>query len=594
MSLPARAQRVGLGVALALGLLDAWRYIHYQANPDGVSYLDIARAFAAHGPAALANGYWSPLLPALVGVAYRVLPPTVDTMYPIAHVVTFLSFVACALTFHRLLFVLRHRLGPDGGATVRAVALVAVGWAAFVLMIEKGIGVQLITPDMGVAAVVFWFVAEAFSLGDGAWAPRRWAVTGAVAAVGYWWKAILFPVALVWLGCASLLALRRRDGMRGPAAGWLAFVALAAVVAVPVSVQVGRATFGETGRLNYLWYVDAAPYVWERCVAPEGLDATAARFGGVARDSLIATRPVTCAIEGRTPEATMPLWYDPSVYYRATHARFDAPSQWRAVRNNIGYVVTGAAEYAPTLLLALAMLAVAMVARAARLARGGGGGSGGGAPIAPRDTILVPFVVAPVAFYLVVYVEFRHVAPFFLAAGMLGVLAAARTPGHATTAALGAVVAAAMVDVAWRLATPTLVALALARSTLAGRAGERIPDTQVAARALATRLPPGTRVASVYDAWNAEWAQLAGLRIRAHVPDVTTSLPAVLAALRDACALAAWDAALRARTIGAVVANIPNGLAAPPGFDRIAGTTFHLHLTGPPADTATACRAGRS
>jgi hypothetical protein len=592
VSLPARAQRVGLGVALGLGLLDAWRYLHYQANPDGVSYLDLARAFASHGPAALVNGYWSPLLPAVVGVAYRALPPTVDTMYPIAHAVTFLSFVACALTFHRLLLVLRHRLGTDGGATFRAVALVAVGWTAFVLVIEKGIGVQLITPDMGVAAVVFWFAAEAFALGDGAWTPRRWAVAGGVAAAGYWWKAILFPVGLVWLGGASLLALRRRDGMRGPATGWLAFVALAAVVVVPVSVQVGRPTFGETGRLNYLWYVDAAPYVWERCVAPEGLDASAAQFGGVARDSLIATRPVTCAIEGRAPDATMPLWYDPSIYYRTTHARFDAASQWRAIRNDVGYVVTGAAEHAPTLLLALALLAVAMAARATR-ATGATRASGraGDASIAARDTILVPFVLAPVAFYLVVYVEFRHVAPFLLTAGMLGVLAAARTPGRATTAALGALVVAAAVDIAWRLATPTLIALALARSTLAGRARERVPDTQVAARALAAHgLAPGTRVASVYDAWNAEWAQLAGLRIRAHVPDVTTSLPAVLAVLRDPCALAAWDATLRAREIRAVVANLPNGLAAPPAFDQLAGTTFYLHRT----DTPTACRASGS
>lgn len=580
----ARAQRIGLGVALALGLLDAWRFLHYQANPDGVSYLDIARDFAVRGPSALVNGYWSPLLPAAIGVAYRIVPPTIDTMYATAHVVTFLSFVACALTFHRLLFVLRHRLSMAGAATdFREAALASVGWAAFVLLIVKGIGINLITPDMGVAAVVFWLAAEAFSLDDGPWPLRRWILAGVVLGVGYWWKAILFPVALVWLGCAAVVALRRRDRVRGPVAGWLAFVAVAAIVAVPVSLQVGRPTFGETGRLNYLWYVDAVPYVWERCVAPEGLDASAKSFGGVGRDSLIATRPITCAIDTRSPTATLPLWYDPSVYYRTAHARFEPALQWRAIRNDVVYIVTGAGEAAPVMLVLFGILAIGALAAVLRAAA-----TRGLATVVPADLILVPLVVAPVAFYVLVYVEFRHVAPFLLVGGMAAAHAATRAGGRLATAALGGLLAAGAIDFAWRLSTQTLIGLALARSVVMGRSPERIPVTQVVARDLAARgLQPGTRVASLFDAWNAEWAQLAGLRIRAHVPEWTTPLPGVLATLHDSCARGAWDATLQQVRIAAVVARIPNGLPAPPAFDRIADTEFFLHRT----DTPNGCRA---
>lgn len=579
----ARAQRVGLGVVLALGLLDAWRFLHYQANPDGVSYIDIARDFAARGPSALVNGYWSPGLPAAIGVAFRIVPPTIDTMYAIAHVVTFVSFLVCALTFHRLLFVLRHRIAVEGRGA-REVALVAVGWAAFALLIVKGIGINLITPDMGVAAVVFWLAAEAFSLGDGAWPVRRWIVAGVVLGVGYWWKAILFPVALVWLACASAVALRRRDGVRGAAAGWLAFIAVAAVLAVPVSHQVGRMTFGEAGRLNYLWYVNAAPYVWERCVAPEGLDASAASFGGVRTDSVVVTHPMTCAIDSRSSTATLPLWFDPSVYYRTTHTRIDLAGQWRAIRNDVGYIAVGAGESAPVLLAMLGVLAVWMFAAAIP-----------GALRSPRDVtarnlILLPLVVAPVVFYVLVYVEFRHVAPFLLVGGMLAALRVARASARSATLVLAALLAAAAVDVVWRLSTQTLIGFALARSVVMGRAPERIPDTQIVARALAAGgLTPGTRVASLNDAWNAEWAQLGGLRIRAHVPEWTTPLPGVLVTLRDPCTRADWDAALRRSRIAAVVARIPTGLAAPPAFDRVANTEFFVHRTDAPGD----CRQGR-
>lgn len=575
----ARAQRIGLGVALALGLLDLWRYLHYQANPDGVSYLDLAREFAAHGPAALVNGYWSPLLPATIGVAYRLVPPTIDTMYATARVMTFLSFVICALAYHRLLLVLRRRL------VIRAmeVAFVALAWAAFVLIIVKGIGIHLITPDMGVAAVAFWAAAEAYALADAPWPARRWISAGVVLALGYWWKAILFPVALVWLGCATIVALRRRDAWRGPASGWLAFAGVAAVLAVPVSRQAGRPTFGETGRLNYLWYVNAAPYVWERCVPPEGLDASAASFGGVRREPVISTSPMTCALETRSPDATLPLWYDPSVYYRTTRVRFDLAAQRRAIRNNVDYVLTAAAETAPALLAVFAVLIAGSAAAAAwHIRRGGVGGIG------LASWIIAPLVVAPVTFYLLVYVEFRHIAPFLLVGGLVATVVLTRAPRRVTLAGLGAAVVAATTDLVWRVSGQTLIAFALARATLTGRAPERIPVTQVAARELAARgLGPGTRVASLYNEWNAEWAQLAGLRIRAHVPELTTPLPLVLDTLRAECARAAWDAALRGADVAAVVARVPNGLRPPPTFERLGDTEFFLHRTDAPAD----CRA---
>jgi hypothetical protein len=466
----ARAQRIGLGVALGLGLIDLWRYLRYQANPDGVSYVDLAREFAAHGPAALVNGYWSPLLPATIGTAYRLVPPTIDTMYAEARIVTFLSFVLCALAFYRLLVVLRRRLAtheargealaaadapPATQAARRHVVFVALGWAAFVLLIVKGIGINLITPDMGVAAVTFWAAAEAYALADAPWPSPRWIRAGVVFALGYWWKAILFPVALVWLGSATIVALRRRDGWRGPASGWLAFAAVAAVLAVPVSRQIGRPTFGETGRLNYLWYVNAAPYVWERCVAPEGLDASARSFGGVRREPIISTNPMTCALETAAAGATVPLWYDPSVYYRTTRVRFDPASQLRALRNNVDYVLTAAGETAPALLAVLALLTIGVAwAAMGRVRRAGADGIG------HAGWIIAPLVVAPVAFYLVVYVEFRHIAPVLLVCGMVATLAAARAHQRVAAFGVGAAVVAAVIDLVWRVSGQTLVAFA--------------------------------------------------------------------------------------------------------------------------------------
>lgn len=585
---PARLQRIGLGVLALLGALDAWRYARYQVNPDGVSYVDLALAFAREGPAALINGYWSPLYPALIGTGYLIAPPTLDTMYLVAHVASVLPYLLALWTFHRLLTAVRTRVSDPTHAAI----VVIVGWTAFALYILKGIGLHLITPDIGVAAVVFWLAAETLDLGDAPWTTRRWVTVGVVLAIGYWWKAILFPVGLAWFGVAALVTLWRRDPRRAPVTGLAVYVALALVVIVPVSRQTGRATFGETGRLNYLWYVNAAPYVWERCL-PTGYGAAAdAPFGAIARDLLIVATPVTCAITSPLATATMPLWDDPSRYYRDAHPRADLVRQLRAVKNNFGFLANELALLGPLLILtAFAVGAVTVVRRL-------GAGSGTNAatsqlPMATR-AMLGSLIAAPITFYLIVYVEFRHIAPFVVLGCVAAAWGAARPDGRAARALLLTLAFVGVAETAWRLSTQTLIGMTLARATVLGRGPERVPVTHLVARELRDAgLAPDTKVASIFNAWNAEWAQLAQLRIRAHVPEWTSPLPDVLRSLRDDCTRARWDAALRAHGVEAAVARVVEGLPAPPTFERLAGTEFHLHRVPPaPVPLPAGCDAG--
>ena len=115
---------------------------------------------------------------------------------------------------------------------------------------------------MGVALIVFWAAAELMHLATARAATAQWVRFGVVLAVGYWWKAILFPVGAVILGIAFVIAWRRRDRWEGPTAAGASFAVLTLVLIIPVRAHTERVTFGETGRLNQLWYVNAAPYVW--------------------------------------------------------------------------------------------------------------------------------------------------------------------------------------------------------------------------------------------------------------------------------------------------------------------------------------------
>ena len=567
----ARAGRVGLGVVLLLGALDAWFFQRWNVDPDGVSYVDLALAFAAHGPSALVSGYWSPLFPALLGVAYKIVPPTIETMYRTAHAVSFGLFVVTTFFFAGLLRQLSARVSAfrEAGARVQ-VAAVAIAWCAYALLVLKGVGVRLVTPDSGVCLVTFWVTGELLALRDAPWPASRWVRLGLLLGFGYWWKAILFPTGLVAFAAAAAVALRRHDARRGPLAGALAYAAVALVLIVPVSRVVGRLTFSETGRINYLWYVNNVPYVWDRCRDPQMSDAFAERFGHIRADSVVFLDPLTCALPELAGEVTQPLWFDVSLWYRQAHAAPTLELQWRAIRNNAGFVAEALSEYAP---LAFPVL---LIAGLVALAIGG---------VPRRSWPVAALLIAPTVSYLVVYVELRHVSPFFVVAAAAVPLLVLRAGARARPLfwALAVVVLA---DTAVRLSTQTLIELTFVRNAVRGTMPDRSSDSQRVARALAAAgLAPGTRVVGINNLWNPEWAQLARLRIRAEVPELVRSITAIDRSLRDPCTKAAWSDAMRRGGIEAAVAKIPTGLAVPPGFQQAWGEFYFLRVDDVPRCT---------
>lgn len=574
----ARARRIGLSVILLVGTLDAWFFQRWNVDPDGVSYVDLARAFLAHGPSALVNGYWSPLFPALLGAAYRIVPPTVDTMYRTAHWVAYGVFVLTTLAYFRLLSQLgaRVRAFREADASVQ-VAATAVAWGAYALFMLVGLGVRLVTPDGGVSLVVFYVTGELLALRDEAWSARRWIRLGAVLGVGYWWKAILFPVGLATFAAAAVSALRRRDPWRGPVTGGLAYAALALVLIVPVSRAAGRATFSETGRLNYLWYVDSAPYVWDRCRDSRIPDAAAAPFGRIRADPMIFVEPLTCTLPEQVGEATLPMWFDTSFWYREAHAVRSLTQQWRAIRTNVGYVAGYISAGAPFAFPALAVAGIVALLFAG-VPRGAG-------PVAV-------LLAAPCAFYLAVYVELRHLSPF-LAVGAAVVPMLLARAGSRARPLVWALAAIVLADAGLRASTQTLIELSFLRHAVTGTLADRTTESQHAARALAAAgLGPGTKVAGINDLWNPEWAQLAQLRIRALVPEPGVSIVTVQRALRDPCARAAWSEALRRSGISAAVAKVPQGVGVPAGFAPLAGEYWLLRLeTVPPCASAGVTRS---
>jgi hypothetical protein len=557
-SIASRACVAGL---IAVGALDAWFTRQWNVNPDGVSYIDVARAFVEHGPSGLINGYWSPLYPAVIGMAMKLFSPSPDTLYPMVRGINFAIFVVALLAFARLLRVTIARHGALRAAPAPAIAMFLVAsWGLFYSLVSQAIGQALVTPDMGVAAVVFFVAAELLSLGDASWSVARWTRLGVVLAVGYWWKAILFPVGGVALLVAATIAWRKRDSLKGPAIAAFAFGALALALAVPVSRHVGRATFGETGRLNHLWFVNNVPTVSVICLPAGARLATS----GVPTEPIIAERPLTCATREAPDEVTLPLWHDPSPHYATARNHLSAWQVLVAARNNVEYMRAAFAEWLPWAGIALGIAFLVVT----------------GMRAFPTPSLpLVVFGAVPIAAYFSVYVELRHIVPFIMTLALATLAALATRPATWSRAVLALVTFCAAAGAAYRIVTQQRVEAAI---TLHELRGDPRPEqlSVTVSNGLSTRgLAAGDRVATINTLWNVDWAQRIGIVVRAYVPEYTYGVDAAYAALSDPCTRAGFLDAMRAQRIKAIVLrDVP--LPAPAWFEQIGDTPFRVAMVG--------------
>jgi hypothetical protein len=230
--------------------------------PDGVQYLDIARSVAAGEFSELLNTYWSPLYPLLIAGPLAVLKPPAYWWYPVLQGVNAVIFACAVWQFHALLSTV-DRMRAEWFNDERPPLLPEPFWtwtayALFLLLVTFLLNVRMMTPDMIVACA--WLAAARYLL-EAQRDPRRsswWIKTGSALAVGYLAKAVVFPTTMI-VGAAALVWGVRRGAWRGPVLVLATFLAVTTPYVVLLSQAWGGPTFGETGRVNYAWYVNEWP-----------------------------------------------------------------------------------------------------------------------------------------------------------------------------------------------------------------------------------------------------------------------------------------------------------------------------------------------
>ena len=301
----------------------------YFANPDGVSYIEMASKALSHSPSELLNAYWSPGYPALIAIGLWLFHPRPAQEFPFIHLVNF--FIFC-LTLWAFSFFLRRWLSLmfrlDCASDTDERYIIPFAFCTFLWFMMEFIGVNLITPDLCVAAIVFAAAGIGCKLcsPDSTW--KNYLALGCVLGLGYYAKAAMFPLGFAFL--ASLLLYSKSSGLSRPKVlfSTLVFLLISAPLMTTLSARSGRLSFGEAGRLTYFWYVNQLPTIgW--------MGGSHDVYGTPQHPPReVMQKPLT--LEFASPiTGTYPLWDDPSYWNAGAKVRFNLKQQVVALRETL-------------------------------------------------------------------------------------------------------------------------------------------------------------------------------------------------------------------------------------------------------------------
>lgn len=550
-----RVRRAIWCAVLLLALVEAWRG-RWWIHPDAVSYLDLSDTFSQRDWHTLLSSVWSPLYPFLLGLSTFLIRPSAYWEIPVAHLVNFGIFCGALWSFEFLLTsVIDHSKPSDLAerpcehAGLPRWSWRVLGYSLFAWSTLVAVDLRVISPDLCVLVCVFLSAALVTRMraGNAQW--PSFVLLGVVLGAGYFAKAVMFPLAFVFLLVAFLATRMARKSFGLPLLSAVTFAVLAAPVVGVESSANGHLTPSESGRLNYLFFVDGVPMLpLTRQPDPRLLNPVPRLYD----------EPEVFGF-GQPERGTYPLW-DDDVHWNAGlspsfHVGRQLVALAKAVRDLYsscllplwGLVVGG---------LALLLMSCEGWTCFRRIIQGW--------------PLLIP-AFAAVCLYLPVHVEARYLGPFIVLAA-LGILSGIRVSPTRESRKLAAVVSVLVaVSISLSVVSEALYRPDTPDGLVTGRGGVY---REVAIALNKSGVQPGDRVAVMGNGWIASfWARMARVRIAAQVApdepgDFWAAGPAVKAQVMKALAKTGVRAAV-------------SGQAPPPaqeGWTRLGNTGYFAYL----------------
>ena len=321
-------------LGLLMGALHTWAAVtRYSMNADGISYLDIGYAYLRGDWQNAINPVWSPMYSWILGIVMRLFQPTMRWEFPLVQIVNFCIYIiafASFAIFWRQAWIYLQRLSASEKnqaiVTLPKWAFLVLGYLLFIWSSLTMIEVWSVTPDMLMAAIVLLAATlilrgQMQTLGYGSFA-----LLGFLLGLGYLTKSIMLPGSILFL----VISLFSKGGLRHTVPRSILALVVFLIITGPfialISQTKDRFTYGESGSLTYLRYVNGIPYPHWQGEPPE-------HGTPIHHSRKIFTDPPI--YEFATPiGGTYPITYDPSYWYEGAKLNYSLGEILPAVLSN--------------------------------------------------------------------------------------------------------------------------------------------------------------------------------------------------------------------------------------------------------------------
>jgi hypothetical protein len=322
---------------ILLGGLHAWAAAASHAmNPDGVSYLDIGDAYMRGDWNTVINSVWSPMYSWILGPVLYFVKPTMRWEFPLVHLLNFIIYL-CALIcfeyFWRQLTLYRqsHRMSLSGEIciTLPDKAWLILGYILFIISSLHLIEIWAVTPDMLMSAFVYLSAGLIIRIRMKVDTWHTFIMLGVLLGLSYLAKAVMFPLAFVFL----FVTVLSMGNLRRAAPRVLVSLFIFLLFSMPfigiLSITKGKFTYSDIGKLVYAWHVNGLQYPhWQGDPPGNGRPLHPSK-------RIHDNPPI---YEFGTPlRGTYPISLDPSYWYEGLLINFNLKNQIKSYLESIAY-----------------------------------------------------------------------------------------------------------------------------------------------------------------------------------------------------------------------------------------------------------------
>lgn len=486
-------------LAIGLGALHVYAAISSQSmNADGISYLDIGDAYFRADWVNAINPVWSPLYSWILGLANFAIRPSMESEFPLVHLVNFVIYLIALASFEFMWRRVRTHEASEQSLALPDTWWWTLGYLLFIWISLSLVEIWAVTPDMLVAVFVFLAAGLVAKIRSGEASSWSYVGLGVVLGLGYLSKSFMLAIAIVFLAVAWIV--QPKSGRKVLLAAGV-FLLLSLPFILLISEKKGKFTIGEAGTVTYLRYVNGMPFPHWQGDPQRGIILT--------HPSRIVHHSPAVYEFGSPVGGTYPISTDPSYWYEGVNPRIDIASLGSRLLAS-GLALTELFLHQLGLLVACTFT-LYLMRREAKYRFGEG---------LVRWALVIP-AVAAFALYAMVLVEGRYVGPFILLfwADILANVRLPNAPGNGVwLGALGSVAAFGLLANILLFNLDGFARLNPSVQAIAGAAATPAAKPLAVARTLRELgIEEGDKVGVIGYAYDSFWARLARVQIVAEM-----------------------------------------------------------------------------